>query len=85
MIGKIVKLFKLPTPKIGRTISKLGLSLTGTGAAGLAVSAQLPEVPDSWMEFGGLVLQILSAVTLLIGTILTGAGAAQVKEDPDQL
>lgn len=85
MLKKILRLLKSPTPNIGKSIRNVGLTLIGAGGAGLTASTQLPEVPDSWMEFAGAITQVLSALSMLIGTILTAMGQGQVREDPDAL
>lgn len=85
MINKIFRLILSPTPAIGRRIRNAGVALITGGGATLAASTQLPAVPDSWMEFAKAIVEILSAVTILIGTLMAGAGQTQVKDDPDKI
>jgi hypothetical protein len=84
-LSKLIKLIGLPTPKLGEQLRKVGVGLIGGGSAGLVASTQLPEVPDSWMAFVQLIIELLSAITVIIGLFVTGAGSAQVKGDPDKL
>ena len=84
-IIKFIKLLGVPTPKIGKNIRNAGLALIGGGSTGLAASASLPEVPDSWIELMRVGIELISAIALLIGTLMTGAGQAQVKGDPDKI
>lgn len=82
---KLYKLIGLPTPKLGTELRNFGAKLIGGGSAGLLASTQLPEVPDSWMAFVQLGIELLSAISVIIGLFVTGAGSAQVKGDPDKL
>jgi hypothetical protein len=69
-----------PTPPAGNRIAGAGAKLTAMGAAGLttAVAApDLPDVPDSWLQAGRIVLGIVSAITGLAGLIITGVGKGQ--------
>ena len=81
----LVKLINLPTPKVGKSLRNIGLKLIGAGSAGLVTTTALPEVPDSWLQFLRLAVEVLSALSILVGTLMTGAGQAQVKGDPDHI
>jgi hypothetical protein len=83
MVKKALKLLRMPTPRIGKNLRNAGLALIGGGSTGLVASTQLPEVPDSWMQFAASIAAVISAISVLIGTILTGMGQGQVHVDPD--
>lgn len=85
LLIKLYKLVGLPTPKLGTDLRDLGLKLMSGGGAGLLASTQLPEVPDSWMVFMQLAIELLSAIAMVVGLFMTGAGSSQVKGDPDKV
>lgn len=83
MIGlKILgRLLRGRTPNIGRKLRNAGAKLLAGGAATGGASLTLPDVPDSWLEVIRLILELLTVIQVILGTVMVGAGQVQ-SEDP---
>lgn len=69
--------------RVGKVLAKRGAKLTGVGAAMFGTGVALPDVPDSYMELAKIVLEIIGAITTLVGLFVAGAGTGSTVYNPD--
>jgi hypothetical protein len=79
----LVRLAKAVTPPIGGRLKRAGAKLIAGGAATGGVSLSLPDVPDSWVQVIRLVLEILTVIQVILGTVMVGAGQVQAEGPVD--
>lgn len=75
------RLIKGRTPAVGRKIRSFGAKLLGGAAVTGGASITLPEAPDSTVEMLRLILEVLTVIQAIVGTIMMGAGQVQTDED----
>lgn len=77
------RLIKAVTPPIGGRLKRAGVKLLAGGAATGGVSLSLPDVPDSWIQVIRLILEIVTIIQVILGTVMVGAGQVQAEGPVD--